>query len=351
MEAYMQSVKNERGSVLIFATLIIVLLLIMVGMGLDTGHLAYVRSQGQPAVDSAALAAASAIPSGDMTKVTDQAAKFNPGASGNPGAGNDYVSSSNPSNKIGPNNVTLVKYNNVTGTFITSGVSIDPKAPLSVRANGVRVALENNNPHGGTAGAAMKSPLFLTPLLNLFGQTTSNTADVSTSAVAVIRALPGLPIVVTDNLCPEPTKTKTLDFQPPNTAGWETYYIENASTSEVRVLWEALPFCSGQPIIDVGYCGNVANGVNETIVNGHLKPMFKAEPDRCYLIPVIKPPQGQVNQCQTITDWASFCPDKIDPFPSTGTLKGTITCGQNTFDSRDTKCYVPFLMRDAKSGM
>jgi hypothetical protein len=350
MEAYMQSVKNERGSVLIFATLIIVLLLIMVGMGLDTGHLAYVRSQGQPAVDSAALAAASAIPSGVMTNVTDQAAKFNPGASGNPGPGNDYVSSSNLSNKIGPKNVTLVKYNNVTGTFITSGVSIDPKAPVSVRANGARVALENNNPHGGTAGAAMKSPLFLTPLLNLFGQTTSTTADVSTSAVAVLRALPGLPIVVVKDLCDK--GTVLLDFQSggKSTAGWETYYIENASTSEVRALWEALPFCSGQPIVDVGYCGNMANGVNETIVNGHLKPMFKAEPDRCYLIPVINS-GGNFTQCQTIKDWASFCPDKIDPFPTTGTLKGTVTCGQTTWDSRDTKCYVPFLMRDAKSGM
>ncbi len=347
----MQSVKNERGSVLIFATLIIVLLLIIVGTGLDTGHLSYVRSQGQPAVDSAALAAASAIPSGDMTKVTDQAAKFNPGAAGNPGAGNDYVSSSNPSHKIGPNNVTLVKYNNVTGTFITSGVSIDPKAPLSVRANGVRVALENNNPHGGTAGAAMQSPLFLTPLLNLFGQTTSTTADVSVSAVAVLRALPGLPIVVVEDLCKAgPTVTQELDFQSKNTAGWETYYIENASTSEIRALWDALPFCSGQPIVDIGYCGNVANGVNQTIVDGNLKPIFQADPERCYLIPVIKQP-GQINQCQTITDWASFCPDKTDPFPKTGTLKGTITCGQNTWESRDTKCYVPFLMRDAKSGM
>src|SRR5882672_3634404 len=129
--------RNERGSVLVFVTLMVVLLMIMVGMGLDTGHLAYVRSQGQPAVDSAALAAASAIPSGDMTKVTDQAAKFNPGASGNPGPGNNYVSSSIPNNKIDPDNVTLVKYDNVTGAIITSGVTIDPKAPLNVRANGV----------------------------------------------------------------------------------------------------------------------------------------------------------------------------------------------------------------------
>src|SRR5437016_9062936 len=69
-EAIMQSIKNERGAVIVFVTLIIVLLLVMVGMGLDTGHLAYVRSQGQPAVDAAALAAASAIPSGNWPTVT-----------------------------------------------------------------------------------------------------------------------------------------------------------------------------------------------------------------------------------------------------------------------------------------
>ena len=60
----MHAIDNERGTVLIFVTLSIVLLLIMVGMGLDTGHLVYVRAQGQAAVDAAALSAASAIPTG-----------------------------------------------------------------------------------------------------------------------------------------------------------------------------------------------------------------------------------------------------------------------------------------------
>ena len=40
----MNSAKNERGSVLVFITLMIVLLMVMVGMGLDTGHLAFIRS-------------------------------------------------------------------------------------------------------------------------------------------------------------------------------------------------------------------------------------------------------------------------------------------------------------------
>jgi len=48
----MHATHNERGTVLIFVTLSIVLLLIMVGMGLDTGHLVFVRAQGQAAVDA-----------------------------------------------------------------------------------------------------------------------------------------------------------------------------------------------------------------------------------------------------------------------------------------------------------
>jgi len=341
----MKPVRNEQGFALVFATLMIVLLLIMVGMGLDTGHLAYVRSQGQPAVDAAALAAASAIPSGNWSTVTDRAAKFNAGGS-NPGTGNNYLNS--PNNAINQNNVTLVKYDNTTGDFTTTGVDI-------TNASGARVALENSNPYGGTAGKAMQSPLFLTPLFNLFGQKVKNTADVSVSAVAVNQALPGLPIVVVQNKCNQ-VGDVILDFQAggKSTAGWETYQIINASTDQIRELWDKLPYCAGQPAIDTGYCGNIANGVNSTIFNQNLKPMFKADPSRCYLIPVI-PNGGNLNQCQDIIDWAQFCPaqgnNTADAFPSQGALKGTVTCGQSPWTSRDTQCYVQRLVRDKTSGM
>lgn len=341
----MRSVKNEEGYAFVFATLMIVLLLIMVGMGLDTGHLSYIRSQGQPAVDAAALAAASAIPSGNWSTVTDRAAKLNPGGT-NPGTGNNYLDS--PHNQIGQKNVTLVKYDNASGGFTTSGVNIN-------NANGARVALENNNPYGGNSGKAMKSPLFLTPLLNLFGQSAKTTADVSVSAVAVNQALPGLPIVVVDNLCGQAGDVE-LDFQSggKSTAGWETYQIINASSDEVRGLFDKLPYCAGQPAIDTGYCGNIANGVNATVFNQNLKPMFKADPSRCYLVPVIKN-GGNLNQCQKIIDWASFCPaqgnNTDDAFPSQGVLKGKITCGQSPWTSRDTLCYVQRLVRDKTSGM
>ena len=77
--------ENERGSVLVFITLMIVLLLVMVGLGLDTGQLTYVRNQGQAAVDSAALAAVSALPSRNAAQVEGRAAAFN--------ATNNYVES------------------------------------------------------------------------------------------------------------------------------------------------------------------------------------------------------------------------------------------------------------------
>jgi hypothetical protein len=92
----------------------------------------------------------------------------------------------------------------------------------------------------------MKSPLFLTPLLNLFGQTSNKTVDVSVSAVAVNQALPGLPIVAVQALCGQSGDVE-LDFQSggKSTGGWETYQIDNASSDEVRGLFEKLPYLCG----------------------------------------------------------------------------------------------------------
>ena len=61
---------------MVFVTLMITLLLVMVGMGLDTGMLAYVRSQAQPAVDAAALAGASGLVAG-QSEVETRVAAYN----------------------------------------------------------------------------------------------------------------------------------------------------------------------------------------------------------------------------------------------------------------------------------
>ena len=73
----MQAVGNQRGSIIVFVTIMIVVLLIMVGLGLDTGQLTYVRNQGQAAVDAAALAAVSGLPTRNAEQVEGRAAGFN----------------------------------------------------------------------------------------------------------------------------------------------------------------------------------------------------------------------------------------------------------------------------------
>src|SRR5438046_9229886 len=145
----MQSIKNERGAVIVFVNLTIVVLLIMVGMGLDTGHLAYVRAQGQRAVDAAALAAAVAIPTNNPDTVRGQATRFNYGTANT--GGNNYVDSSG--NLIDKDkNVTLVHYDPVIQT-ITQAIGVT--GTFVDNANGARVELENSNPYDGPVGRAM----------------------------------------------------------------------------------------------------------------------------------------------------------------------------------------------------
>jgi hypothetical protein len=346
----MQCVRNENGAVLVFITLMMVLLMVLVGMGLDTGHLAYIRSQGQPAVDSAALSAASAVPTGDPALVKARAAAFDPGA-GNPGTGNNYLDSTH--NLITDNNVSLIHFDQTADPQIRLATGVTSTSVGD--ANGVRVALENTNPYGGTVGAPMKSPLFLTPLFNLLGVQTPTTTNVSVSAVARIQGLAAMPIAVADTLC---GTNATLNFQGGGSAGWETYYISNASATVIRDLWDSIGNCGGQPAVDIGYCGNLNNGVISNIFNKNIQDMYNADPSRCYLIPVVDHnviANGNFNQCSNITDWAKLCLDAKDPFNKTGSqkgqLRGTVSCGQSVYSTKDTQCYVPSLVRDTKSGM
>ena len=82
---------------------------------------------------------------------TARAAEFN--------STNDYTGSSK--NVIGGANVSYVKYDYASNSITNYNEPI-------ATANGVRVALE-----GGTT---MKTPVFLTPLMNLFGSATAGGA-------------------------------------------------------------------------------------------------------------------------------------------------------------------------------
>lgn len=351
----MKLIKNDRGAVLVFITLMIVILFIMVGMGLDTGHLAYIRSQGQPAVDAAALAAASAIHTGDPAQVENRAKAFN--------LTNNYLDSKN--NKIGSANITYINYNAGTNTFTTQGSTI-------AGANGVRVALEETNPYGGTPNTPMKSPLFLTPLFNLLGIPTSSTRNVSVSAVAIVKTAPDLPIAMEQTLCGtkdeqtglyEKKEAKLLQTNSADeTSGYTTFYIQNASKSAIHDLLMGSLSCSGAASVGIGFCTELNNGQITSIYPDFEKVFLAGKTEgRCYLIPVVGT-GVTYNQCSKILDFAQFCPKQGDDGWGRGKtenpdggwdryLIGDVTCGADPNKAPWAKCHVTSLVRDAKSGM
>lgn len=381
----MKSTQNERGSVIVFITLMIVLLMIMVGLGLDTGHLAYVRSQGQPAVDAAALAAASAIPTGLPQSVYSRVTQLNFVEGSNDG-GNNYLDS--PNNLIGANNVTLINYDAATGNITAAtGTSKDSTG----NANGVRVALEASNPYGGTVGAAMKSPLFLTPLFNLFGHTVSGTQNVSVSAVAVIQAIAGMPIAIagctpTSAGCTGGTGTeadpytncKLLQVDSSNNgnnpnndyqdgkyqdSGWTTFTVPSANAPAIKALVGNNSTCGNIPPTSVGagciYLNNgqitpILNEFREVYKNNGTKLSGASAPpyeNDWGMVPVVNPAIGNFNQCEPVISYARFGIRDVVTKGNDKYLLGDLICNWDINRAGATGCYTTKLVRDKKSGM
>jgi Flp pilus assembly protein TadG len=374
---FMQSVSNERGSVLVFITLMIIILLVMVGFGLDTGQLAFVRSQGQRAVDAAALAGTSAVPTGVDQEVFNRVTAFNTTGSK---ALNDYVGSGTAANKLSSSHVTFIMYDKSKNTIT--------KVNNALEANGVRVALEDANPYNGPVGGAMASPLFLTPLLNLLGSSTSGSRNVTVSAVAYSDPIPGLPIALTGCPLPNPTPTKSNPNPPPtctedgvtdsctttggvtqcykcnvlqvpsprDNACFTTYTFSSANAKSMRTLIQNNKTCGAIPPVTIGTPIELNNGQINSVMQelDTLGPFsglnVRATDDDCYLVPVV-PDTSTCNQTSPITKWARMCLRNVDTKGSPKIVLSDLTCPVVAEQSRDTKCYIPRLIRDAKSGM
>jgi Flp pilus assembly protein TadG len=69
--------KSEAGQVLILAVLSLVVLMGLLGLGIDVGYLRHMRTKMQQAADAAALAGASEVNYGDMTAAADNDAASN----------------------------------------------------------------------------------------------------------------------------------------------------------------------------------------------------------------------------------------------------------------------------------
>jgi len=342
----MPSLENERGSVLVFATLIIVFLLIMVGIGLDTGQLTYVRSQGQAAVDAAALAAVSGLPSGNDPQVKNRAAAYN--------STNDYVES--PTNAIGPANVSYVKYDFDTHTITGYVSGIEPGV------NGVRVALEN-----ATASSGITTPVFLTPLMRMLGLPAPVTQDINVSAVAVIEQRPVIPIALWSGVCPDENVTYhdvKIQMQHPDqktgdeNACWTTFLDCSSGAPDIKAGFEVAEKCSGREIdgqIDIGTAICQNRGQVNTVMQT-AEDFYNATKDdlSSWLIPVI----GGGGNCDPtnptkITTWAKITPTKFVRTANPKYILADVICSKDFLheDFSSSSCFSHRLVRETKVGM
>jgi Flp pilus assembly protein TadG len=342
----MRCVNNEAGSVLVFVTLMVVLLMIMIGMGLDTGQLTYTRSQGQSAVDAAALSAVSGLPLaslGNEGPVTGRVGAFN--------STNDYVSS--PSNQIGSSNITYVQYNDSTGAITD--------LPSIAGANGVRVALENTNPYSGAnPGTAIATPAFLTPLMKIFGYNAPASNNINVSAVAALKALPGIPIAVMTQLCNGSSTTPNVKLRQTDAkidnSCWTTYTENPPSAQRVQELFAASRTCSGLPAatnsITVGTPIELNNGQQASTYEEAYDLFIANFPGACWYVPVI-PNSTKCNQTDPILDWAKICPTDVVKQTKGNDPKyilASVSCQQNLFSASNNLCFSSRLVREPGKG-
>lgn len=340
----MRNVKDDRGSVLVFMTLMIVLLLFMVGIGLDTGQLTYTRSQGQAAVDAAVLSAVSGLanPTNPTAEVENRVAAFN--------TNNDYVRS--PSNTITKSNVTYVQYNDTTGAITALGGIAN--------ANGVRVALEQTNPYSGVAaGTQIATPAFLTPVIKLFQGTAPGVNNVNVSAVAALRAIPGIPIAVMQKECLPNGQTKNDVYLRQSNANvdnscWTTYTDNPPSASKVQALFSASQTCQGIPanldLITIGTLIELDNGQQASTYAEAKDTLLTNNPNSCWIVPVV-PDSTKCNQQDQILDWAKICATEIVKQGNPKYIKANVTCNQGLFRINDNLCFSSRLLRETKVGM
>jgi hypothetical protein len=252
-----------------------------------------------------------------------------------------------------------VRYNEWAGTITN--------LPGIANANGVRVALESNNPYTkDSPGTAITAPVFLAPLLNLLGQSAPATVDVNVSAVAVLRTLPSVPIVIKQGLCNGSNTVMNARLRErgaSTTNSCWTTYTESAQISQqaqkVQALFTASASCSGLP----ANTGPIEKDTKIELINTtqsgpylEAKNLFSANDwlSQCWIVAVV-PSNATCSGQEAIVDWAKICPIEVQVTPgaagSPRYIAANVTCSQDLYRAEDNLCFSPRLLRDAKSGM
>ena len=345
---------NQRGSVIVWITLMITLLLVMVGMGLDTGQITYTRNQGQVAVDAAALAAISALPSRNENLVRDRAILFN--------NTNDFTGSK--TTQIQKANVTLMQYNFSNGTM-TATADINA-------ANAVRVALESQNFYdAGATNTPITTPVFLTPLMRLLGipaTTASATQNVSVSAVATITTRPTVPIAIWGNQCgtksgDPPGYTLQHDvkiqMQHPDQkadgnedACWTTYFDCSSGAPDIKAGFTTADECTGGASLN----GSVQIGSQICQNRGQVNTVMKTAEDfffstenagKSWIVPVITGGGNcDPNNPTGIIDFATIKPTAIFTTKDPKYIMADVQCGVPLTNLTTSKCFTHRLVTE-----
>jgi Putative Flp pilus-assembly TadE/G-like len=167
----MNIVRNNRGVVLVFVAMGLLLFLLFLGLALDTGWLVYVRAQGQARIDSAALAAAAAliepIPTSERgNRAIELANTF--------GDKNSVVNST-----VNPENVVTPMTYDETDESLREAESWELWSGSSPVCNAVRVT------------ASVPTPVFFAGIRNVFGAGETGQENLTFSSVSHLPC-PGL---------------------------------------------------------------------------------------------------------------------------------------------------------------
>jgi Flp pilus assembly protein TadG len=336
----MQPVTNERGSVIVFITLMVVILMVMVGIGLDTGQITYSRNLGQAAVDAAALSAVSGLPSRNATEIANRAIGYN--------GTNDYMGGNN----IKAANVTYVKYDYTTNT-------ITYDEPLAT-ANGVRVALEGAD--------AISTRTFLTPMMRMFGASVPTNQNISVSAVATIQSRPAIPIALWETKCGTKVGTPPayplqpngkIEMQHPDqndatgeNACWTTFFDCSSGAPDIKAGFVTAGTCSGSSIdgnVGIGsmICQN--RGQVNTVLGG-AEDFFLKTPSnvgKWFIIPVLSGGGNCAPDNPTgIVDFAKIKVSAIDKTGNPKYITADIQCGQSLDSTESSLCFTHRLVRE-----
>jgi Flp pilus assembly protein TadG len=329
----MKQLKSERGVAIIYVTLFLIVLgLLFFALGIDVGWLAYVRSQGQTAVDAAALAGAAGIPNynttGDNTVV------------------DNLIQASDNSVIKGPAGLKMAD------AQFCGGSASSPTCPWP--------SSDFNTAGGVKVSRTFQVPVFFGRLLD--GKSTADITVSSTAWLGGAQGLrPDLDVAICGNKPPagvgyDPSapscsnKTPTIDFSPSTTnngAWWAFGTNINASNCRDFVNHpDTIPFVQRGDSINLnnGQITSCMNAVDDrfkdctpTICSG---PDSQQKRDCTVIIPIITCPGGPITGSLDVQGFAALCVTDVVSNPaSDASIKGNLICNV----TRDAVPGAPFF--------